>query len=138
MTRLATPKDIPTLASRWYLEKAKTCFGGAQVEWSVDLCALSLHEAIVQSTHHLVVAERAGKIVAACAACLIRPIIPPHPLTITEYMWWGDDRKATVRVWQDCMDWGKSQGATFAHYVLNQRQSNPRKFTETYQWRALV
>lgn len=135
--RRATQTDIPYLATRWYQEKPKTCFGGAKVEWSIPLCAASLNEAIVRPDHYLLIGVHNAQTVAACAACLIRTIIPPHPLVVTEYMWWGDDRKSAAKVWQGCIDWGKLNGATYANYVLNAKQSNPKKFTELHQWRAL-
>lgn len=132
----ATRSDIPILARRWYAEKAKTCFGGVNVEWSIELCAIALTEALCDPLCYVSI-QRTSQGVSACASRLGKTIIPPHPLVITEYMWWGDSKKATAKAWLECQAWGKSQGAQYAQYVLNQAQSNPLTWTETYKWRTL-
>lgn len=137
MLRLATYKDIPVLAQRWYEEKHKTCFNQLQVEWTVAGCALFLTEVLGNSNHCIYVSEQDGHIVAACGAILQRDLLPPHPYVIGEWMWWGSDKRETVKVLHACHAWGKQHGAVLARYTLNQPGQSPTKFTETYRWEVL-
>lgn len=138
---VATIKDIPQLARQYYLEKAKTCFGGYKCEWSVELCAAHISEALANKDMYVTIEKRGKIIIGACGAALVRTIVPPHPLVVTEWMWYGSDRKASVRVWHQCLAWGKVNGAVLAHYVINRgcqcSSANPRKWVEQYQWRVL-
>ena len=136
MLRLATHKDIPYLAQRWYDEKAKTCFNQLDVEWSVAGCATFLSEVLGNSNHVIMVYDDGG-IQAACGGILQRNLLPPHPWVISEWMWWGDNKRTTVKVLHAVNDWGKQHGAILAHYVLNRPSQSASKFTETYQWEVL-
>jgi len=136
MLRLATHKDIPYLAQRWYDEKAKTCFNQLDVEWSVTGCAIFLNEVLGNSNHVVMVYDDQG-IQAACGALLQRNLLPPHPWVIGEWMWWGDNKRATVQVLHAAHDWGKQRGAVLAQYTLNQPSQSPTKFSETYRWEVL-
>ena len=137
MLRQATYKDIPVLAQRWYEEKAKTCFNQLDVEWAVEGCATFLMNVLGTSNHCIYVSEQDGHIVAACGAILQRDLLPPHPYVIGEWMWWGLDKRETVKVLHACHAWGKQHGAILARYVLNRPGQSPTKFTETYQWEVL-
>lgn len=137
MLRLATFKDIPLLAQYWYEEKAKTCFNQLNVEWTVAGCAAFLMDVLQSPQHVLYVHETQGVIDAACGAILQQNLLPPHPVVINEWMWWGSHKRATVKVLHACHAWGKQRGAVLAHYVLNQPGGSPTKFTETYRWEAL-
>jgi len=136
MIRLATYKDIPYLAQRWYEEKAKTCFNQLDVEWSVTGCAIFLNEILGNSNHTVMVYDNQG-IQAACGAILYRDLLPPHPWVIGEWMWWGSDKRAAVKVLHAVNAWGKQHGATLARYTLNQPGQSPTKFSETYRWEVL-
>lgn len=137
MIRSATVKDIPYLAQRWYDEKAKTCFNQLQVDWTVGGCAGFLMEILYLPTHCLFVAEQDKQITAACGAVLQHNLLPPHPLVIGEWMWWGQDKRAVVAVLHAAHAWGKQHGATLARYTLNQPSHSGTKFTETYRWEVL-
>ena len=137
MIRHATYKDIPVLAQCWYDEKAKTCFNQLDVDWSVEGCAGFLVEVINHPQHIVMVEEHNDQIAAACGAILQPNLLPPHPLVIGEWMWWGSDKRATVRVLHAVNQWGKNHGAVLAQYTLNQPGQSPIKFSETFRWEVL-
>lgn len=137
MMRQASYKDIPALAQYWYDEKVKTCFNQLDVDWSVEGCAGFLMEVIHHPQHVIYLEEMNGQIIAACGALLHKNLLPPHPLVIGEWMWWGSDKRAVVRVLHAVHDWGKQHGATLARYTLNRPSQSATKFTETYQWEVL-
>lgn len=136
MIRPATARDIPELAQRWYNEKAKTCFSQLLVDWTVEGCATFLMDVLYKSDHCLLVADR-GKITASIGGLVSYNLLPPHPLVLGEWMWWGDDKKDVVRCMQGLKDWGRQQGAKIMHYVLNKPGESPTKFLETYRWEVL-
>lgn len=136
MIREAAHRDIPYLAQCWYQEKAKTCFNLLGIEWSVAGCASFLVEALADPWHVILVNDE-GAINAACGAILQKNLLPPHPLVIGEWMWWGSDKRAVVQVLHAVNQWGKQRGATLAQYTLNQPGQSPTKFSETYRWEVL-
>lgn len=137
MIRQATIRDIPVLAKHWYTEKAKTCFSDWKLDWTVEGCAAHLAGAMADDNQYIVVDEQGGKILASCGAILYPDYLPPHPLLVSEWMWWGDDRKACARVLYHTSEWGKGKGAVAMRYILNsQRRIGKGKFSETYQWRV--
>jgi len=136
MLRQATYKDIPYLAQRWYAEKGKTCFSQLPIEWTVDGCAGFLAETLDQSQYIIIIHENNG-ITAACGGILQYDLLPPHPLVIGEWMWWGDHAKDNVKVLHAVNAWGKQHGAVLARYTLNQPGQSPTKFSETYRWEVL-
>lgn len=137
MHRLATYTDIPLLAQRWYEEKAKTCFAQLDIEWTVEGCAGYLMEALQDARQVIIVSEHHGQIVAACGGILQQDLLPPHPLVIGEWMWWGSNKRAVVQVLHAVNQWGKEHGALLARYTLNQPSQSPTKFSETYRWEVL-
>lgn len=137
MVRSATYKDIPYLAQCWYAEKAKTCFAQLAVDWTVEGCAIYLIAALAHPKQCVLVEEQQGQIVAACGAIVQHDLLPPQPLVVGEWMWWGSDKRAVVRVLHATHQWGKQQGAVLARYTLNQPGQSSTKFTETYRWEVL-
>lgn len=133
----ATLKDIPQLAQAMYDQKAKSSFAGLQVEWSVELCALHLEQALHGSDNYIAIARRESHLLAACGATLVHTILPPYTKTVMEWMWFGVDKRNTAKVWKECKDWGRSQGATRAVCSTHQVQLNPTKQTEVLHWRTL-
>lgn len=136
MLRRATYKDIPYLAQRWYEEKVNTCFNQLAVEWTVAGCATFLSEAL-DNPQHIVIVHVHDTITAACGAILQKNLLPPHPLVIGEWMWWGNNNRDCVKVLQAVKSWGKQHGAVLAQYTLNQPGQSPTKFSETYRWEVL-
>lgn len=132
----AVTKHILTVARDWYNLKKRTCFGGLQIEWSLPLCATYLQDIIDKPGNYIAVEVDNGKVIAACGVTLINLLTPPHPLVVTEWMWTGTGKPA-ARVWQECRQWGKAQGAVLAHCAVGKPSTNKKKFTETYQWRVL-
>lgn len=132
-----TIHDIPELAQRWYAEKAKTCFAQLAVQWTVEGCAIFLMTALRHPSYVVYVDEQDGKIVAACGSILQQDLLPPHPLVVGEWMWWGSNKRATVRVLRAAIAWGKQHGAVLTRYTLNRPGQSPIKFSETYQWEVL-
>jgi hypothetical protein len=137
MIRVATYKDIPMLARLWWIEKAKTCFAQLAINWTEVGCAGYLMEALHDPRQIIMVSELNGQIVAACGGILQQDLLPPHPLVIGEWMWWGSDKRAVVRVLHAVNQWGKDRGAVLARYTLNQPGQSPTKFSETYRWEVL-
>lgn len=137
MIRPMTYKDLPIVAQRWYEEKSKTCFSQLQIEWTVAGCAAFLTEILGLPQYTIIIAEYDGHIVAACGSVLQRDLLPPHPLVVGEWMWWGSDKRAVVQVLHATHAWGKQHGAILARYTLNQPGQSPTKFSETYRWEVL-
>lgn len=137
MVRLATYTDIPSLAQRWYEEKAKTCFAQLDIEWTVEGCAGYLMEALQDYRQVIFVTGNQGQIIAACGVILQQDLLPPHPLVVGEWMWWGSTKRTSVQVLQAMKQWGKEHGALLARYTLNQPSQSPTKFSETYRWEVL-
>lgn len=137
MLRQAVVHDIPLLAQRWYAEKGKTCFNQLQIDWTLEGCAGFLMEALHHSLHCIYVNESHGQITAACGVILQQDLLPPHPLVVGEWMWWGSNKRAVVRVLHAANQWGKDRGAVLARYTLNRPSSSPTKFSETYRWEVL-
>ena len=137
MLRAATYKDIPYLAQRWYEEKSKTCFSQLKIDWTIEGCATFLTEVLGLPQYIIIVDDQDGKIVAACGSLLQQDLLPPHPLVIGEWMWWGSDKRANVEVLKMSHAWGKLHGAVLARYTLNQPGQSPTKFSETYRWEVL-
>lgn len=137
MIRVATILDIPVLAQRWYEEKIKTCFSRLQIEWTVEGCAVFLTEVMGHPQHIIFVAEQSGQIIAACGSLLQQDLLPPHPIVVGEWMWWGSQKRAVVEVLKMSHAWGKLHGAVLARYTLNQPGQSPTKFSETYRWEVL-
>lgn len=134
--RDATLRDIPYLAHKWYLEKPKTAFAKCEIEWNEQDCAVFLTSILGKPNYLLAVADRNG-ITAAIGAVSYKEVIPPHPLLVNEWMWWGDNKRDTVHVLQHAMSWAKQLGAYAIRYVLNVPGQHPTKFVETYRWEVL-
>lgn len=134
---MVTEKDLPWLGGLLYRECEKVRSGGLTVDWS----PLEAHEFLGRiwgrPDYHIEVIRKNGIITAVCGAALIHTLLPPHPLTCVEWLWWGVNKKDTVRVWQACLKWGKAQGAEYAHYEVNPPQTNPQKFITTNHWLRL-
>jgi hypothetical protein len=135
--RLATTKDIPELARRWHLEKPKTAFAQLDVEWTVAGCMSFLAAILDRPDYRVFVASCNNKIVAAIGCQVYYADIPPHPLVVNEWMWWGSDKRAVVKVLHHATKWGKEIGAKAIRYVLNVPGQSGTKFTETYRWEVL-
>ncbi len=131
---IVTRKDIPQLARILYRECERVRAGGLQVSWSLEEAGAFLGAIWEDPTYHIEVVRTGNTIQAVCGGKLFRPFLPPHPLTVVEWLWWGATKKDTVAVWAACKRWGKSQGAEYAQYALAQPQRVPHKFIETYQW----
>lgn len=131
---LATLKDLPFLTSLLYQECERTRKGGIEVAWSVEEAGLFIAKALSDLSFHIEVERTGNSIQAVCGVKLFNPLLPPHPLSVVEWLWWGKDKKATVRVWNTCKIWAKAQGAQYAMCVLARPQTRPGKFIETYQW----
>lgn len=132
---MVTKKDLPWLGELLYQECESVRRGGLTVDWS----PLEAHEFLgriwKRRDYHIeVIRESGDKIVAVCGVSLIRPVLPPYPLTCLEWLWWGATKKDIALVWARCKQWGKLQGAEYAQYALKQPQVNCKKFVETYQW----
>ena len=132
----AEVSHIPQIARQWYQLKQETAFAQLDIEWSVPLCATHLQEVLDKDNSYLAVEIHQGKVVAACGATLVHLLTPPHPLTVTEWLWVGKG-KAAARVWRECRQWGKRNGAVLAHCAIGKQGKSKVKFTESYQWRAL-
>ena len=131
---MVTEKDLPWLGQLLYDECEKVRAGGLTVDWS----PLEAHEFLgriwKRKDYHIEVIRKGGVITAVCGVVLVRPILPPHPLTCVEWLWWGETPKGAAQVLLPCKAWGKAQGAEYFQYALAQKQTNSRKFTEQYQW----
>jgi len=131
-----TAQDIQEVAELWYLEKPKTCFGGLVCDWTAQGCGDFIKEVLDNPQYHMVCTRR-GTITGVCGVMLGKMIVPPHLDIVTEWMWFGSQTKDMVSCLQECLAWGTSHGAILGQYGINQKQSHPHKFIETYQWRVL-
>src|SRR5690348_11119427 len=104
----AQVQHIPQIARQWYQLKQETAFAQLDIEWSVQLCATHLQHILGADNTYLAIELQGNKVIAACGATLVHLLTPPHPLTVTEWLWVGKG-KAAVRVWQECRVWGKSK-----------------------------
>lgn len=129
-----TRKDIPFLGRLLYKECEAVREGGITVDWSEEEACEFLGRIWGHPDYHIETIMQDGCIIAVCGVTLIRPVLPPHPITCAEWLWWGTNKRVTAEVWAQCKVWGKSQGAEYAQYALKQPQHNTRKFVETYQW----
>jgi len=129
-----TRQDLPQLARILYRECERVRVGGLQVTWSPEAAGVFLGTIWENPAYHVEVERTGDTITAVCGVNLFSTLLPPHPLTMSEWLWWGDNKKATVRVWNRCKLWAKAQGAQYAICVLAKPQVHPRKFIETYQW----
>ena len=132
----AIEKYIPQIARQWYQLKQETAFAQLEIEWSVPLCATYLQEVLEKPGSYIAIEVTNGKVTAACGASLVHLLTPPHPLTVTEWLWTGTGKPA-ARVWKECREWGKAQGALLAHCAVGKQGKSKVKFTESYQWRVL-
>ncbi len=132
----AQTRHIPAIAQQWYQSKQESCFAGLDIEWSVPLCAVHLAQALENPYSYVAIEQAKGKVTAACGVSLINTLVPPYPTVVTEWLWAGKGR-AAVKVLKECLTWGKQQGATLGLYAINEKQLNPKKFRETYQWKVL-
>ena len=132
--RVATIKDVPVLARRWYAEKPKTCFAKVHVEWTEEGCAAFLTE-IIDNPNHLLACN--DTLTAAIGATLYHELLPPHPLVAYEWMWWGDQKRAVVELLHMAMSWAKFHKAVGFRYILNVPSKSATKFTETNRWEVL-
>ena len=131
---MVTRKDLPWLGQLLYRECESVREGGLTVDWSVLEAQEFLGRIWNHPDYHIEVIRQGNEIVAVCGASLIRPVLPPHPLTCIEWLWWGKRKHDTALVWARCKQWGKLQGAEYAQYALKQPQGSKKKFVETYQW----
>lgn len=134
MTTGVTQKDLPWLGALLYRECERVRSGGITVDWS----PLEAHEFIGRiwnhPEYHLEVRRQGGVIQAVCGVTLVRPVLPPHPLTCVEWLWWGQTPRETAAVLASCKVWGRTQHAEYFQYALALPQRNARKFIEQYQW----
>ena len=131
---MVSEKDLPWLGELLYRECENVRAGGLTVDWS----PLEAHEFLgriwKRGDYHIEVTRQGGTITAVCGVALVKPVLPPHPLTCMEWLWWGQSKRETATVWARCKAWGKFRGAEYAQYALKQPQTSKKKFIEMYQW----
>lgn len=132
----AVEKHVLPVAREWYKLKGGTCFAKLQAEWSVPLLATFLQESLDRPERYVAIELNNNRITAACGVSLATTLSPPHIPIVTEWMWLGKGKPA-ARVWAECKQWGKSNGAVLAHCSIGKSSLNANKFLEQSQWRVL-
>lgn len=136
--RAATARDIPQLAKIFYELKSKTAFASLPFEWSVEACAAHLMRVLYDTSVYIAVEETDGEITACCGVTLYRDFLPPHPLEVGEWLWWGKTKKAAARILSHAGQWGKARGAVIMRYALNSESTGGHgKYSERNHWRLL-
>ena len=133
MIRLATEDDLYWLAERLYQLRFITAW--AQHDMS-EYTISNLVDFIVSKL------DDPNSVIfidgtSVCGASLGQFIYPPFYPHITEWMWTGEDKRATARCLQAAFQWGKEHGAVFGGYVLATPGKSPDWVDEQWVWRRL-
>lgn len=83
----------------------------------------------------LFVADSGFKIVGGCGGFIGIQHLPPRLRFVSEWAWWGTDKKILAQTWNRVESWGMEKGALFSDRITTIASNN--KVIEIHTWKGL-